>query len=222
MRCLTWLLVCLVLGGCATAAQQESQRMQRGLQELDRPMQECSQRMDASSSYKLIRRQMAGTAEAPTLEQLSNPAKATPEEVRALYDLHQNYITPCRKIILQAAAVVSAGHVAIMADWFAKSDANYLRIAQGTVTWGQANKAAADAGREAMSRIAQADAELGRSLAQSHNAEIARRQQAAAALSNYVYQQQVLIQNQQMIDAANRPRVTNCQYVGAYLNCTTY
>ena len=38
----------------------------------------------------------------------------------------------------------------------------------------------------------------------------------------WAYQQQVLQQNQQAINAANRPRMTNCQYVGTYLNCTTF
>jgi len=30
------------------------------------------------------------------------------------------------------------------------------------------------------------------------------------------------MQNQQMINAMNQPRMTNCQYVGTYLNCTTF
>ena len=36
------------------------------------------------------------------------------------------------------------------------------------------------------------------------------------------YQQQVLLQNQQAINAMNQPRMTNCQYVGTMLNCTTF
>ena len=59
-------------------------------------------------------------------------------------------------------------------------------------------------------------------LQKSHDAEIAQRREAAAALSNWSYQQQVLLQNQQMINAINRPRMTTCQYVGAYLQCSTF
>jgi len=158
----------------------------------------------------------------PTLAQLSDSAKPTPDDLRALFDLHEQFISPCRKLILEAAALFTAAQVAAVADWFAQTDAVYVKLAQGNLTWGQAVQALSDSERQMMARSAQIDAEMRRNLAQSHNAEIARRQQAAAALSNYVYQQQVLIQNQQMIDAANRPRVTNCQYVGAYLNCTTY
>jgi len=44
----------------------------------------------------------------------------------------------------------------------------------------------------------------------------------AAAFSQWAYQQQVLLQNQQMINAMGQPRMTNCQYVGTMLNCTTF
>ena len=42
------------------------------------------------------------------------------------------------------------------------------------------------------------------------------------ALQNWAYQQQILQQNQQLINAYNQPRMTNCQYAGAMLNCSTF
>jgi hypothetical protein len=76
-------------------------------------------------------------------------------------------------------------------------------------------------GVQLQTRLATVSAAINRDLNASHNTEVAQRQ-AAAALSNWAYQQQVLLQNQQAVNAANRPRTTNCQYVGAYLNCTTF
>jgi hypothetical protein len=64
--------------------------------------------------------------------------------------------------------------------------------------------------------------EIASGLEKSHSAELARRQAAATALSNWAYQQQILLQNQQAINAMNQPRMTNCQYIGAMLNCTTF
>jgi len=222
MRYLAWLLVCVVVGGCATAAEREIQRRENGLQQIEGRMRTCLERISNSAQFQQVKSRGVIWNFKPTLAQLSDSAKPTPDDLRALFDLHEQFISPCRKLILEAAALFTAAQVAAVADWFAQTDAVYVKLAQGNLTWGQAVQALSDSERQMMARSAQIDAEMRRNLAQSHNAEIARRQQAAAALSNYVYQQQVLIQNQQMIDAANRPRVTNCQYVGAYLNCTTY
>jgi hypothetical protein len=50
-----------------------------------------------------------------------------------------------------------------------------------------------------------------------------RQRQAAIANSYNAYATQTLLnQNQQMINAYNRPRSTNCNVVGGYLNCTTF
>jgi hypothetical protein len=59
-------------------------------------------------------------------------------------------------------------------------------------------------------------------LAQAHQYEIQQRQAALSALSQWAYQQQVVMQNQQMINAMNRPVMTSCRYIGATLNCASY
>jgi hypothetical protein len=112
--------------------------------------------------------------------------------------------------------------VGAIAEYYAQIDVAALALVQGKTTWGEYTQVTATANREMNAKTAQVSSDLQRGLAQSHQAELSRRQQAAASLSNYVYQQQVLLQNQQMINAMNQPRMTNCQYVGAYLNCATF
>ena len=177
--------------------------------------------MRSSEPYQVVKAHGLDSDQ-PSLAALNDQSKVTPEEVRSIYDLHQNFIIPCRTIYLEMAAQISPTHVAAFANWFAQSDATYSALTQGKITWGQAVQQFQAHLRESKVAISQADTQVRQALGQSHNAEVARRQQAAAALSNYAYQQQVLVQNQQMIIAAYRPRTTNCQYVGAYLTCTTY
>ena len=52
---------------------------------------------------------------------------------------------------------------------------------------------------------------------------VVQQRDAAAANAYNIYATQTMLnQNQQMINARNQPRMTNCQYVGAMLNCTTF
>jgi hypothetical protein len=63
-----------------------------------------------------------------------------------------------------------------------------------------------------------AAAQLVQELAASHQAELAQRQAAANAVSQWGYQQQMLWQNQQLI---NRPVITNCDRWGSSITCTS-
>jgi hypothetical protein len=74
---------------------------------------------------------------------------------------------------------------------------------------------------ESKARFDAVSAEIQKNLNETHASEMARRQQAVDALAQWAYQQQVLQQRQQMVNAMNRPRITTCQYFGATLNCTT-
>lgn len=53
----------------------------------------------------------------------------------------------------------------------------------------------------------------------AHNNELASRERAAAALQNFSTQQR---QNQLLYNNLNRPRTTNCNMIGNYVNCTSY
>jgi hypothetical protein len=112
--------------------------------------------------------------------------------------------------------------VTVLANSYAKSDANYLALAERKITWGEFNTATVAARNELTASLQAVGQAIDTKLQNAHAAEVQQRQAAAAALGNWAYQQQVLLQNQQAINAANRPRTTSCQYVGAYLNCTTF
>jgi hypothetical protein len=157
----------------------------------------------------------------PSLAAQTNSSKANPEEIRAVFAVHAA-MAPCRKIRIEAANEVSPILVPPLVENYARNDATYVALVEGKVTWGEFTRAIGAAHIEGKQKFAAAIAQVGQGLNQSHAAEMARRQQAAAALSNWAYQQQVLLQNQQMINAMNQPRMTNCQYVGAYLQCTSF
>ena len=59
------------------------------------------------------------------------------------------------------------------------------------------------------------DQRIAAGLQVSHQAELARRQAASAAIAQYM-------QNQQAINAANHPVVTNCSAFGNSATCVTH
>jgi hypothetical protein len=159
--------------------------------------------------------------EAPSLQMQANRSKATPEEARAIFELHSS-LAPCRKIRLETENAVSPLLAAPSAELFARADALYLGVAEKKITWGEFAQGYWASQILYKNQASAAAAQIQQGLSQSHEAEVARRQRAAAAFSQWSQQQQLLMQQQQMINAMNQPRMTNCSYIGTQLNCTTF
>lgn len=124
--------------------------------------------------------------------------------------------------MLQDFAKVHPAYAAVAAETYAAADQQYARLVRREISWGENAVMSAQrvtAMRVALTRVGQ---QINAELANAHAYEIQQRQAAAAALSNWAYQQQVLSQNQQAVNALSRPRMTNCQYVGTVLNCTSF
>jgi hypothetical protein len=222
MRALPIVVVLLTLGGCATQAQQEMSRLQGVAASAGPAVEACDQRLEQSAPFQALQGKL-GPRDGPVpLALKANQEKATPAEVQEIYALHQDYLTPCRKLRLEAASKVHPGLVAVLAEAYSKNDAELVRLTTRQISWGDYLTAKDALSVETQARTAAILSAVQKNLNDAHASELSRRQAAAAALSNWAYQQQVLMQNQQMINAMNQPRMTNCQYVGAYLNCTTF
>jgi hypothetical protein len=95
-------------------------------------------------------------------------------------------------------------------------------LATKHIRWGEyvgRQKATIVAGTEKLTEVAQ---RMGAELDARHRQEMAQRAAAAQAFSQSMYQQQLLNQNQQIINSANRPVTTNCNRFGNTTNCTSY
>jgi hypothetical protein len=67
----------------------------------------------------------------------SNREKATPQEAAQLLSLQQDYLAPCRKMALAAAAKVHPAIVAILTESYAQADANTARLVARQIAWGE-------------------------------------------------------------------------------------
>ncbi len=208
-----------VVAGCATQAQRAAEQVSQISQKAAADAEACDAKIAAMPEAQAVMRNAPGGM--TSLQAQTNTAKVTPAEVRDIFTLH-NAIGECRKIRLEAAGQISPLLVAPLAERYAREDAAYAALVERKATWGEFFRAREIARVDTKRQYDEAVVTLQRGLQQSHAAELGRRQQAAYAIQQWTYQQQVLSQQQQMINAMNQPRMTNCQYIGSQLNCTSY
>jgi hypothetical protein len=149
-----------------------------------------------------------------TLLQMADSTKATSREVELLSDRHSR-LQVCRKGFLEGLAKVTPSLVVVLLEEYAKSDENLVDLAQRKITWGDYITRARALSAELQSKSIAALQKIQANLEASHQQELAQRQAAFDAIARYN-------QNQQLINAINRPVTTNCNRFGAMVNCTTY
>lgn len=208
------------VSGCSTNAEQELARINGVVDRAEVEWKSCDDKVTETSAYRSLEPFLANE-ETPSLRALSDPAKASDIQIQELYAVHAA-MAPCRKLRIEAVGNIHPSLVAPIAEWFAASDAAYLGVAERRLTWGQFAQAQYAAKIEAKRQFTAAGMAVNQGLARSHSAELARRQRAVQALAQWSQQQQMIYQQQQMINAMNAPRTTNCRYIGAHLNCTTF
>jgi hypothetical protein len=217
MKCWGRFLVaisCWLLAACATGAQVEGLRQNQIYADMKPTLDACIKAIDGDPSYAVLRTKLIIDEGIPTLEMLSDRTKPTKQDVEALYKLH-NAFQGCRKIILDAAAQAHPMRVVAYAEMYTAVDRVWADLVSGKSTWGefnQAREAAKVTGRE---KLAQVEAQIRSGLQHDHDTEMRQRQQAAQAMQEWSAQQQA-------IAAANRPRTTDCNFMGNTASCTSY
>ena len=137
-RCSSALLLALIaLVGCATKAQHEVSRIQ-GIAAANAPLIDaCWARAVASPPHQALKGKMGDNSDALTLPMKTNAEKATPEEAAQMVSLQWNYLAPCRKIALESAGKVDPAIVAILAESYAKAEANAANLVAYRISWGE-------------------------------------------------------------------------------------
>jgi hypothetical protein len=127
----------LAIGGCASKTPTEAARV-HAIAATDAPaIDACWRTVLASPQHQVLREKMGDHADSPTAAMKSDREKATPQEAALLLSLQQDYLAPCRKMALAAAAKVHPAIVAILTDSYARSDANTARLVRREISWGE-------------------------------------------------------------------------------------
>ena len=220
LQILLVLLAILFLAGCATQAQVRQKEMSKMYAETVTKYNECSDEV-YNNNPKLKNwgaLLISGLNDPMAVQKMSIDRYLTEQEKTEFLELREKYI-PCDILRLEGLSKVHPDLVSFYTKWKIKLDKEALALIKDELTIGEANTVRLDWILEKKIERTQIIEEIDREVAQSHNAELANRQRASAALQEWVYQQQLLLQNQQLINANRRPTVMNCRYFGSGLRC---
>lgn len=201
------------LCGCATQAQRQFQAIKTGNQEHGAQFKACAASIYNSPEFASLRPHVPPSASDTTLEQLSDPSFATPSEVQAIFSTHPKF-QECRKALLNGLAQSEPSLVPILTAAYNKNEDDLLALIQRKVAWGEYTHLIRDRATETQATIQAEDRRVVSGLQQEHQTEMAQRQRAAEALAAWA-------QTQEMINAANRPVITNCNQMGGMVNCVS-
>lgn len=208
-----------VLGGCATRAQLEVARLMNSVESGKAASEACIAKVKEMPEYRLLAAYLPeGSA---SLAAQANPAKATSAEIKAVFVV-QAAGAECRKINLEGMGSLNPDLMVLLARAYAKVDAGYLGIVERKMTWGEFVRAREATRTEFLDQATAVVRQMDRELQASHKAEVDQYKEAAKAILIWSEQQHAMYQRQKLIEAINRPRTTNCQYIGNRVTCTTF
>lgn len=223
MRILALAVVMLVMGGCATAAEHEIARMRDTTERASAATDSCWSRAQAQAGYAALSTRLSlRRNQSPTLAQRADTGKPTPEDRRALSDLHRDWLMPCRKAMIDGAVAILPALQRTMLRYAASEDIVYAGLVEGRLTWGEANSQLVVIRSEMSNGMHEVASHAAHDLRRQHAQELERRAAAMRALGEALTEFA-----DQRIDAERQgqqstPRQTICQNVGGMLSCTTY
>jgi hypothetical protein len=230
MRVVPLVALTAVLAGCATEAAREHSRMGAAITAAQDDRQACRARISQSAEWQDLSPYLPPLdGSEPSMTQRLNNDVPTADQAATLVRLFDGYTQPCQARDVARLQAAHPAMAAAVSEIQAVRNQAYAKLAGRQMTWGAYANVSATLMAEGRSQLAKVDQQIDGELQTRHAQELQRRQQASAnalaagaqllLLGN---QQRALDQNQQMINAANRPRSTNCTVIGGFLNCTTF
>lgn len=212
----------LALTGCAIHGQKQARHIEGQLKYAISQNELCQAWLEQSDVYQRLETILILS------EDDSHPAKklliernAAESEKDDLVRLN-NLAAVCRKNNLEYFGRVHDDFVALLATWYAENDELILDLLKDEITIGKANEIANQRIAERKTQSDSAGTRITQQLETSQQAEMADRERAVAAMRQWNHQQQLIWQNQQMSNSINKPTITDCNYIGNSVNCTTY
>jgi hypothetical protein len=209
------------LAGCSTGAQRQGEVIRTNSQHAIQGFRACISAAFNMPEAGILHANLPAPGTQPSLQQLTSHAKATPKELQAFYLLHDKN-NECRTAFWQEVQQTTPSLVPVFVRSANQQEALEVRLINQELTWGEFllenRKRAENTDREVREEGRRIDA----GLQQSHQAEMAARQNAANAMAQFSRDMQVQQQNQQMINNMNRPVITNCVSGINSVNCVTH
>jgi hypothetical protein len=222
MKKLLVLLISSVLLGCATQAQQKSQQLELQYVSALRSMDSCAQPiLETLLVRRLSERFLFDTDDMKKLEKLSSADHVTQQEAQDLINFSA-LMNRCDKRAIEDFSKIHPEYAAYLAKMFAEADADLVKAINKKFTIGEINQRTVDRNIRWNEEFSEIGRRIESHFNKAHEYELLQRQTATRALQIWSSQQQILYNQQRLLDANTRPRMTNCRYVGDALNCVSF
>jgi hypothetical protein len=173
--------ICLLLVGCATAAQREARHNDEVTVRASAQLKVCKAAIFKEPENHILFKHMVHGAQ-PTLAQLTDKAKATEEEIEAA-DRVQSETQECRESYLESIGSVTPSLVPMFVGEMEALDSIMLDLVERKITWGEYNKRVQVAIVDSREEVKEGYEQINAQLELSHEAELAQRQAAIDAIS---------------------------------------
>lgn len=182
----------------------------------------CHKQMLASAENQALKSKLPPLelGSVPSQAQQADPTLATPHEAKLVLSFHQKYVVPCRQEGLVRTSAMGPAVVAILIESFATSDANYLKLVERKMTWGEYSKAVHALRLDTRARLDAAARQQNNPGLEDLAQDARHRQASMVALENWKRQQQALVQKQRQLNPGDPPRLNDCTYLGETVTCT--
>lgn len=199
---------------CATGAQKKAAAIRENDHIAIANMNICIQTVYDSQEYAPLRPHIPGPHAQATLEQQTDSAFATDEEIKALFAEHPK-ANACRQQLLDQLMQQTPTFVPILASAFSRIEDAMVGLIRKQTTWGDYTRQVKSIIEAMRGQLVTEGQRIDANLERSHEAELARRQAAANAIAQFA-------QTQAAINALNRPVVTTCNAYGNSATCVTH
>lgn len=195
------IFACLLLISCQTMAQRQAASIRKNFADAVQNARNCRLNIYATPAYwGIAKHAPLFEDQSPRLDQLADEGVPKDEDIKTIIAVH-NELEPCRVQLIKSLWTTIPGFVPILVQYYHSRELVTVDLIQRKITWGEYNKRHMALVDEYKIKAQAFDDQLVRELSASHQAELAQRQAALNALSQWSYQQQVLMQNERLINS---------------------
>lgn len=223
------MLALLGLSGCGlTAAEQRRATISNGVNSAHLAHNACIDAIRADPTLAAFSSRYPEYEASAPQSQIDSPARVTDELRPAFAEAHRRVVA-CRQNYRQAVGRSYPEAADVTAQEAAAIDRDWQAMVSGQITIGEGIRRANDRNRQSQAQMTYVNNVVDGQLQTQHMAELRQREVAVAVLSATAaglavaaQAQQEAAQRQQLINAINRPVITNCNRVGNSVNCMSY
>jgi hypothetical protein len=221
VRIAAMLLIASGLGGCTTAAQRQLATINTEASETQKNYKSCIADVAANSEFARILKHVPIDGGPATLEQKADQSFATAQEAKVVLAWRADF-GDCRQALNTAEQSFAPTLMPALLEAQNASDSVWVKVVHRELNWGGALQQLADIQTTIREKSQQVGKEMTAELQQEHQAEMAQRHAVASAFAQAAHNFAEQQNQQQMINAINRPRTTDCNGFGYSVSCTSY